>query len=103
MVGGSGGCPVLDCIKDMRDVCPSTLVAINKDGAYVGCNSPCDALKDHKCCCTGSFTGQAYQPNDFSQRFKQLCQLAHTYPGDDDPPIYKCSGATAYTVTFCPL
>ncbi|KAH1039616.1 hypothetical protein J1N35_041359 [Gossypium stocksii] len=103
LVGGSGVCPVVDCIKDMGDVCPPSLVAINKNRAYVGCNSPCDALKDPKYCCTGSFTGQACQPNDFSKRFKELCQLAHTYPGDNDPPIYKCSGASAYNVTFCPL
>ncbi|KAK8672211.1 hypothetical protein V6N13_110584 [Hibiscus sabdariffa] len=101
--GGSGECPVVDCIKDMGDVCDPSLVAKNKDGAYVGCNSPCIALKDPKYCCTESFTGPACQPNDYSKRFKQLCQLAHTYPGDTDPPIYKCSGATSYTVTFCPL
>ncbi|XVF76344.1 hypothetical protein PTKIN_Ptkin13bG0259000 [Pterospermum kingtungense] len=103
LVGGSGACPVVDCIKDLKDVCPSTLVAQNPNGVYVGCNSPCDALKDPKYCCTGEFAGQACQPNEYSKSFKQVCQLAHTYPGDNNPPIYKCSGATSYDVTFCPL
>ncbi|KAB2087213.1 hypothetical protein ES319_A04G087700v1 [Gossypium barbadense] len=58
LVGGSEVCPVVDCIKDMGDVCPPSLVAINKNRAYVGCNSPCDALKDPKYCCTGSLQGR---------------------------------------------
>ncbi|XVF76345.1 hypothetical protein PTKIN_Ptkin13bG0259100 [Pterospermum kingtungense] len=103
LVGGSGACPVVDCIKDLKDVCPSPLVAQNPiSGVYVGCNSPCDALKDPKYCCTEGFAGQACQPNEYSKTFKQVCQLAHTYPGDNNPPIYKCSGATSYDVTFCP-
>ncbi|XVE76095.1 hypothetical protein DITRI_Ditri12bG0145600 [Diplodiscus trichospermus] len=103
LVGGSEPCPVVDCTKDLKDVCPSLLVAQNQNGAYVGCYSPCDALLHPKYCCTGSYIRQACQPNDFSKTFKQVCQLAHTYPGDNDPPIYRCSGATSYDVTFCPL
>ncbi|OMO84085.1 Thaumatin [Corchorus olitorius] len=103
LVGGSRPCPVVDCIKDLKDVCPAQLAAGNSNGAYVGCNSPCDALKDPKYCCTGSFSGSACQPNEFSRTFKQVCQLAHTFPGDNDPPIYQCSGATAYNITFCPF
>ncbi|XVE76094.1 hypothetical protein DITRI_Ditri12bG0145500 [Diplodiscus trichospermus] len=103
LVGGSGPCPVVDCIKDLKDVCPSPLAAQNQNGVYVGCNSPCDALKEERFCCTGSSAGQACQPNEFSKTFKQVCQLAHTYPADNVPPIYQCSGATSYDITFCPL
>ncbi|KAJ0028658.1 hypothetical protein Pint_35757 [Pistacia integerrima] len=101
LVDGSGPCPVVDCIQDLGNVCPAELVAKNQNGAYVGCYSACDSLKDPKFCCTGSFTGQACQPNDYSQRFKQLCNLAHTYPTDNDPPTYRCSGAAIYEITFC--
>ncbi|OMO73741.1 Thaumatin [Corchorus olitorius] len=69
--GGSGPCPVVDCIKDLKDVCDAQLAAGNINGSYVGCNSPCDALKDPKYCCTGSFSGPACQPNEFSTIFKQ--------------------------------
>jgi len=103
LVGGTGPCPVVDCIQDISNVCPSTLVAKNKDGLYVGCYSACDGLKDPKYCCTGTFSGPgACQPNDYSKTFKQVCKLAHTYPADNDPPTYKCSGAASYNITFCP-
>ncbi|KAJ4705022.1 Thaumatin [Melia azedarach] len=97
---GSGPCPVVDCIADIGNVCPPELVATNKDGAYVGCNSACDALKDPKYCCT---EGQACQPNQYSQAFKKVCGLAHTYPADNNPPLYKCTGAISYNITLCPL
>ncbi|KAL5743039.1 hypothetical protein ACOSP7_029771 [Xanthoceras sorbifolium] len=103
LVGGSGACPVVDCVQDLKNVCPSPLVATDKDGFYVGCNSACDAMKDPKFCCTGEFTGSACQPNEHSRRFKEVCKLAHTYPGDNEPPVYKCSGATRYNLTFCPF
>ncbi|KAF5473710.1 hypothetical protein F2P56_005681 [Juglans regia] len=103
LIDGAGSCPIVDCVEDVSNVCPGNLVATNKDGLYVGCYSACDELKDPKYCCTGNFTGpQACQPNEYSQRFKQLCKLAHTYPGDNQPPIYKCSSATGYNITFCP-
>ncbi|XWS59597.1 hypothetical protein CRYUN_Cryun08bG0135800 [Craigia yunnanensis] len=77
LVGGSGSCPVVDCIKDLKDVWPSPLAALNQNGVYVGCNSPCYALKDPKYCCTGGFTGQACQPNEYSKTFEQaLPQLS---------------------------
>ncbi|GKV46356.1 hypothetical protein SLEP1_g53341 [Rubroshorea leprosula] len=101
-VGGSRPCPVADCARNIGDVCPAPLVATNKNGAYVGCNSACDALKDPQSCCTGDFAEAACQPNDYSKRFKDLCNMAHTYPGDSNPPVYKCSGATSYTIRFCP-
>lgn len=103
LVGRSSPCPVVDCIKDLTEVCPGSLIATNKQGWAVGCFSPCDGYKDPKYCCSGSFTGSACQPNQYSQAFKQLCSLAHTYPGDMDPPVYKCSGATSYNITFCPM
>ncbi|KAJ9695300.1 hypothetical protein PVL29_010672 [Vitis rotundifolia] len=103
LVGGSRACPVVDCIQDLSSVCPSTLVAKNKAGWAVGCFSPCDAFKDPKYCCTGSYTGPRCLPNEYSETFKQLCSLAHTYPGDKDPPFYKCNGAKAYNITFCPF
>ncbi|CAK7343254.1 unnamed protein product [Dovyalis caffra] len=80
LVGGSGPCPVVDCIQDISNVCPAPLVAKNENGAYVGCNSACDVLKD-------------CNPNQYTQAFKQLCNLAHIFPGDSTPPLYKCSGA----------
>ncbi|RVX12003.1 hypothetical protein CK203_009396 [Vitis vinifera] len=65
----SGGwvkaCPVVDCIQDLSNVCPSTLVAKNKAGWAVGCFSPCDAFKDPKYCCTGSYTGPQCLPNEY--------------------------------------
>ncbi|KDP29997.1 hypothetical protein JCGZ_18764 [Jatropha curcas] len=82
--GGSGPCPIVECIGDISNVCPASLVVKNKDGVYVGCNNPCDVLNDPNYC----------RANDISTRFKQLCSSAHTYPGDNSPPIYKCSGAT---------
>ncbi|KAK9272073.1 hypothetical protein L1049_002442 [Liquidambar formosana] len=102
LLDGSGPCPVVDCIQDLSNVCPASLVAKNKDGAQVGCFSACDGLKDPKFCCTGAFSGPACQPNQYSESFKKLCGLAHTYPTDNNPPIYKCNGATAYNITFCP-
>ncbi|XP_065857027.1 thaumatin-like protein 1b [Euphorbia lathyris] len=92
VAGGSGPCPVVDCVEDIRNVCPSLLVATNPNGAYVGCYNPCDALKDPNYC----------RVNEYSQRFKQLCGLSHTFPGDNNPPLYKCSGAKSINVTFCP-
>ncbi|GLT69248.1 hypothetical protein SLA2020_414120 [Shorea laevis] len=80
LVGGTGPCPVVDCVEDISNVCPSPLVAKNKDGCRPG----------------------ACQPNDYSKTFKRVCKLAHTYPGDNDPPTYKCSGARTYNITFCP-
>ncbi|EEF42859.1 thaumatin-like protein 1b [Ricinus communis] len=91
--GGSGPCPVVDCVQDISNICPSTLVALNRNGAYAGCNNPCDVLKDPKFC----------GPNEYSSRFKELCNLAHTYPGDNNPPLYKCNGANSYNITLCPL
>ncbi|KAF5477739.1 hypothetical protein F2P56_004356 [Juglans regia] len=103
LLGGTGLCPVVDCIEDVSNVCPGSLVAKNKDGRYVGCYSACDGLKDPKYCCTGNYSSpQACQPNEYSQKFKQLCKLAHTYPHDNDPPVYRCSRATSYNITFCP-
>ncbi|XVE96568.1 hypothetical protein REPUB_Repub02eG0233900 [Reevesia pubescens] len=75
LVGGSGLCPIVDCIKDLKDVCPSPLAAQNRNGVYIGRNSPFDALKDPKYCCTGGFTGWACQPNAYSKTFKQLVPL----------------------------
>jgi len=104
LLGGAGPCPVVDCIKAISDVCPSPLVAQNSDGRYVGCYSACDKFKDPKYCCTGNYSSPgACQPNDYSQTFKRLCKLAHTYLGDNDPPTYKCTGATRYNITFCPF
>lgn len=99
---GSGQCPTVDCIADLSNVCPSTLVAKNKDGWARGCFSACDAFKDPRFCCTGNFVGQACQPNEYSKRFKQLCPLAHTYPADNIPKIYHCKDAFSYNITFCP-
>ena len=48
LVDGSGPCPIVDCVLAIRNVCPSNLVATNKDGQYVGCYSACDALNDPK-------------------------------------------------------
>ncbi|XP_050229052.1 thaumatin-like protein 1 [Mercurialis annua] len=90
--GGSGPCPVVDCVKDISNVCPAPLVAYNKKGAYVGCYSPCDILKDPKYC----------GPNEISSRFKELCSSSHTYIGDT-PPLYKCKGANSYKITLCPV
>ncbi|KAJ8754191.1 hypothetical protein K2173_002091 [Erythroxylum novogranatense] len=88
--GGSGPCPVVDCVQNIGNICPSPLVAKNKEGQYVGCNSACDVLRQ----CRGS---------DYNnQRVKQLCRLAHVYPTDFDPPIYKCSGPKSINITFCP-
>ncbi|KAJ0081224.1 hypothetical protein Patl1_10005 [Pistacia atlantica] len=101
LFGGDRKCPVVDCIADISNVCPSFLVAKNQNGAYVGCYSACDALKDPKYCCTGKFTGPDCQPNEYSKTFKDLCNLAHTYPGDNDPPTYKCSEGTSFNITFC--
>ncbi|WCJ34430.1 Pathogenesis-related thaumatin superfamily protein [Euphorbia peplus] len=92
VAGGSGACPVVDCIADISNVCPASLVATNPNGNYVGCYNPCDTIKDPKYC---GF-------NEYSQRFKDLCGLAHIYPGDNSPPLYKCSGAKSYNITFCP-
>lgn len=104
LVDRSGSsCPVVDCIADLSNVCAPELVATNKNGSYVACNSPCDALRDARFCCTENFSGQACQPNQYSKKFKQLCGLAHTYPADNDPPTYSCGGANRYNVTFCPL
>lgn len=103
LVGGSRACPVVDCIQDLSNVCPSTLVAKNKAGWAVGCFSPCDAFKDPKYGCTGSYTGPQCLPNEYSETFKQLCNLAHAYPGDKEPPFYECNGAKAYNITFCPF
>jgi hypothetical protein len=104
LLGGAGPCPVVDCIEAISDVCPSPLVAQNNDGRYIGCYSECDEFKDPKYCCTGNYSSPgACQPNDYSKTFKQLCKLAHTYLGDNDPPTYKCTGATRYNITFCPF
>ncbi|GMH09860.1 hypothetical protein Nepgr_011701 [Nepenthes gracilis] len=104
LVGGSGPCPEVDCSGNIQDVCPSSLVATGKNGLAAGCFSPCDGYKDPKTCCTGDFSGpQACQPSQVSQAFKGLCPQAHTYPADNDPPIYTCKGAAGYNVTFCPL
>jgi hypothetical protein len=104
LLGGAGPCPVVDCIEAISDMCPSPLVAQNSDGRYVGCYSACDKFKDPKYCCTGNYSSPgACQPNDYSQTFKRLCKLAHTYLGDNDPPTYKCTGATRYNITFCPF
>lgn len=100
--GGFGSCPVVDCVQDLRNVCPSQLAALNSGGVYVGCNSACDALKDDRYCCKGQFGGSACQANEYSKRFKDVCKLAHTYPADNDPPVFKCTGAMGYNVTFCP-
>ncbi|KAM4090145.1 hypothetical protein ACJW30_09G037600 [Castanea mollissima] len=90
--GGTGPCHVVDCAQDFRNV-----------GSYVGCHSACDALKDAKHCCFGDFASyQTCQPNGYSSIFKKVCGLAHTYPGDNQPPIYSCSGATSFNITFCP-
>ena len=40
--------------------------------------------------------------NEYSTSFKKICNLAHTSPGDNQPPIYSCSGAESYNMTFCP-
>ncbi|OAY42757.1 thaumatin-like protein 1a [Manihot esculenta] len=93
IAGGSGPCPVVDCVEDISNICPAPLVAKNKNGVYVGCYNPCDVLHDPKYC----------KANEYSERFKQLCKFAHTFPGDNSPPLYKCSGATSYNITFCPV
>ncbi|XP_027363162.1 thaumatin-like protein 1 [Abrus precatorius] len=98
LVDGSGPCPMVDCNKDIGNVCPPSLISKNKGGLYVGCNSACDVLKDPKYCCNGD----GCQPDEISQKYKQLCPLAHTYPGDHTPPVYRCKGADSYDVTFCP-
>ena len=98
LVDGSGPCPVVDCNMDMGNVCPPSLITYNKDGRYVGCNSACDVLKDPKYCCNGN----GCQIDEISQKFKDLCPLAHAYPGHNKPPVYQCKGADRYDITFCP-
>ena len=102
--GGTGPCHVVDCAQDFSNVCPPNLVVRGKDGSYVGCLSACDALKDAKHFCFGDFARPqtCLQPNGYSSIFKKVCALAHTYPGDNQPPIYSCSGATSFNITFCP-
>ncbi|XP_050939390.1 thaumatin-like protein 1b [Cucumis melo] len=97
--GGFGLCPTVDCVQDLGNVCPSFLVAKNKDGAYVGCYSACDALKSPEYCCSGSDC----QPDQYSAKFKELCGSAHVYPGDNTPPTYGCTGFYTINVTFCPI
>ncbi|CAJ1968847.1 unnamed protein product [Sphenostylis stenocarpa] len=98
LVDGSGPCPMVDCNKELSSVCPFSLIAFNKGGQYVGCNSPCDGLKDPKYCCDG----HGCQSDEISLKYKGLCPLAHTYPGDNNPPFYQCKGAESYDITFCP-
>ncbi|XP_022144750.1 thaumatin-like protein 1b [Momordica charantia] len=97
--GGSGPCPVVDCIQNIGNVCPASLVATNKDGAYVGCYSACDALKSPEYCCNSP----SCQPDQYSKTFKNSCALAHTYPGDNSPPTYGCTGFNTINVIFCPI
>ncbi|KAF8395291.1 hypothetical protein HHK36_019234 [Tetracentron sinense] len=102
-IGGTGSCQTVDCIYSIFNVCPAELIFSNSKGAFVGCQSACDALKDPQYCCTGDYSSpQACQPNKYSQTFKQVCALAHTYPGDTNPPMQQCTGAN-YNITFCPL
>lgn len=98
LVDGSGPCPMVDCNKELSSVCPLDLIAGNKNDQYVGCNSPCDGYKDPKYCCNGN----GCQPDEISVKYKGLCPFAHTYPGDNQPPIYQCKGADSYDITFCP-
>ncbi|TKY52999.1 Thaumatin protein 1 [Spatholobus suberectus] len=99
LVDGSGQCPMVDCNKNLNSVCPLSLIAANKVGLYVGCNSPCDGLKDPKCCCEG----RDCQPDEISLKYKGLCPFTHTYPGDNKPSVYQCKGANSYDITFCLL
>ncbi|KAK4281545.1 hypothetical protein QN277_013023 [Acacia crassicarpa] len=99
LVDGSGPCPVVDCAIDLKDVCPPSLVAANREGRYAGCYSACDVLREPKYCCSNS----SCQPDEYSKKNKELCPMAHTYPGDSNPPKYKCKGADSYDVTFCPV
>ncbi|KAJ1419454.1 Thaumatin family [Sesbania bispinosa] len=82
LVDGSGPCPVVDCTKDLANVCPPSLLALNKGGVYVGCNSACDVLKDPKYCCNNN----GCQPDEYTQKFKDTCPNAHAYPADNKPP-----------------
>ncbi len=103
LVDGTGLCPVADCVQDFSTLCPPDLVAKDKNGQYVGCYSACDAYKDPRYCCSGPFaTPQACKPNEYSNIFKKACNLAHTYWGDNQPPIHRCARATSYNITFCP-
>ncbi|OVA19486.1 Thaumatin [Macleaya cordata] len=101
-VGGSGDCPTADCPNDVTKYeCPRDLLFLDRKGLTVACQSPCDALKDPQYCCTGAFAGDACKSSRYSDGFKRTCPLASTYPGDKTS--HKCTGASAYNITFCPI
>lgn len=99
LVDGSGPCPAVECARDFGDVCDPSLVAAHTGRGYVGCYSACDALREPKYCCSNS----KCQPDEFSKKFKAFCPTAHVWPGDSNPPKYKCKGATRYEITFCAI
>lgn len=83
--------------------CPEQLVQMDSAGQVVACRSACDAFADPQYCCTGAFsTPKTCGPSSYSQLFKSACPTAYSYAYDDPSSTFTCSGASDYTITFCP-
>lgn len=92
LLGSSGG-----------GTCPAQLIQTNSAGQAVACRSACEAFAAPQYCCTGPYsTPQTCGPSSYSQLFKSACPTAYSYAYDDPSSTFTCSGASGYTVTFCP-
>ncbi|CAN6547724.1 unnamed protein product [Malus baccata var. baccata] len=74
--GGSGGCSVTSCPRDVNNVC------LNELGAY-GSPTMCP-------------------PTEYSKIFKSQCPHAYSYAYDAKTSTFTCTGGPDYVITFCP-
>ena len=87
----------------MGGLCPADLIQTDSGGRVVACRSACEAFAQPQYCCTGAFsTPQTCGPSSYSRLFKSACPSAYSYAYDDPSSTFTCSGASGYTITFCP-
>lgn len=100
--GGAGNCAVVGCLADLNERCPAAL-QVKWKGGVVACKSACFAFNSPQYCCTGSYGNpQTCKPTGYSRLFKTVCPRAYSYAYDDPSSIVTCSGANAFSISFCP-
>lgn len=109
-VSGSGkDCGTAGCAADLNQLCPQELQMVMNSsssvdaGKVVACKSACLAFDLDQFCCRNEYNAPAKcLPTMYSRVFKKACPAAYSYAYDTPSPLFSCTSANAFTITFCP-
>ncbi|KAL5740893.1 hypothetical protein ACOSQ2_030073 [Xanthoceras sorbifolium] len=66
------------------------------------CIGACEALKDLKFYCTESLLARLASIRNIHNGSRNCVTWLSPILADNDPPVYKCTGAATYNIIFCP-